>query len=30
MTHYDAHWVYIDGNPARWDEDEYYTESNTI
>lgn len=27
---YDAHWVYIDGNPARWDEDEYYTESNTI
>lgn len=27
---YDAHWVYIDGNPARWVEDEYYTESNTI
>ena len=27
---YDAHWVYIDGNPARWVEDEYDTESNTI
>ena len=21
------HWTYIDGNPARWTEDEYYTET---
>ncbi len=23
---YSAHWTYIDGNAARWAEDEYYTE----
>ena len=24
------HWTYIDGNPGRWPEDEYYTEETTF